>query len=296
MERYVAGVDEAGRGPVLGPMVMCACACTPDALAKLVELGVKDSKLLTPERRKELSPQIRKLCTVEVAIVPPNEIDAAVLSRKDNLNYLEARTSAQLLQKLVKKLGKDLDEAYIDCPSTNTKRYTEQLHGLLKRDLKLVCEHKADARYPVVAAASIIAKVTRDREMLQVSKLAGADVGSGYITDPKTHAWLQEHFDSDYGFLRRSWASVKVLKEGKAQRSLFQYDIGHAKELQGFDKLQDFGFTYLEPENQYELVRMRGPEYVPVTIIRFSTGTLTVQGSEAAKKKANALLQSVGLL
>ncbi|MBR9703364.1 ribonuclease HII, partial [Candidatus Woesearchaeota archaeon] len=288
--------DEAGRGPVLGPLVMAACAIEEKELHKLVELGVKDSKLLTPDQREAIAKEIHKICKVRIEIVPPNVVDEAVNSKKDNLNHLEARTTAKLLHSLSSRLT--LTKAILDCPSINIKKYTQTMRGLLKREIPLQCEHKADFKYPIVAAASIIAKVNRDAEMKRVSKLAGADVGSGYMTDPKTHSWLQKNFDGDFGFLRRSWAPIKRLLSQKSQRSLLDFEKKeeHKQIIAEFDKLQDFGFKYIEPKGPYEIIRMAGPENVTATIIKFTTGKILVQGSEDAKKKANALLQTVGLL
>ena len=276
---------------------MAACAIEEHELYKLVELGVKDSKLLTPDQREAIARELRKICKFRIEIVPPNVVDEAVNSKKDNLNHLEARTTAKLLHSLGARLK--LTKAIIDCPSINTKKYTETMHRLLKRDLPLVCEHKADYKYPIVAAASILAKVTRDAEMRRVSELAGADVGSGYMTDPKTHAWLQKNFNGDFGFLRHSWAPIKTLIAAKSQKSLLEFEKKkeeHKQIIAEFDKLQKFGFRYIEPKSPYEIIRMAGPEHAPATIIKFTTGKILVQGSESAQKKAHALLQTVGLI
>lgn len=292
----IAGIDEAGRGPVLGPLVMAVAAIKQEDEHKLVELGVKDSKLLTPAVREDLFERVKKLCAWEIIITPPMEVDAAVRSKKDNLNILEARTSAELLARVSKK--NKIDKAILDCPTKNTKKYTELMRSLLKEEHDLLCENKADLNYPIVAAASILAKVTRDREMLRVSKLAGVDVGSGYMTDPKTHAWLQENYDGDFGFIRRSWASIKNLQDAKAQTSLGQFkekETVHKVVLEKFEKLLDFGFTYVEQKSPYEVVRMKGPENAQGTVIYFTTEKLLVQASEANTKKINAYLQTVGL-
>lgn len=276
---------------------MAACAIEEENLHLLVELGVKDSKLLTPDQREAIARELRKICKFRIEIVPPNIVDDAVNSTKDNLNHLEAQTTAKLIHSLASRLT--ITKVIIDCPSINIKKYTQTMQGLIKKEMSIQCEHKADYKYPIVAAASILAKVTRDAEMKRVSELAGADVGSGYMTDPKTHVWLQKNFNGDFGFLRRSWAPIKRLLSQKSQKSLLEFEQKkeeHKQIIAQFDRLQDFGFKYIPTKSPYEIIRMTGPENVPATIIKFTTGKLLVQGSESARKKANALLQTVGLL
>ncbi len=292
-----AGIDEAGRGPVLGPLVMAVCSIDERNTHKLVELGVKDSKLLMKAVREDLFEKIKELCEWEIIIVPPTEVDEAVNSKKDNLNLLEARVAAQLLVKLKKKTV--IDKAILDSPTKNTKKFEQTMQGLLPEEMNLVCENKADLNYPIVAAASILAKVTRDREMERVSELADADLGSGYMTDPKTHAWLQENYNASYGFIRRSWASVKNLISARAQTSLSQFETKkeeYKEILEKFEKLLDFGFKHIETKTPYELVRMRGPENADGVIIYYTTGKLLVQGKDVNVKKINAYLQTAGLL
>ncbi|MCJ7817395.1 MAG: ribonuclease HII, partial [Candidatus Thorarchaeota archaeon] len=74
--RGIAGVDEAGRGPMIGPMVICGILVDSDKLHELVEIGAKDSKTLTHKRRLVLKEQIEKITTkIEIRIVSAADID-----------------------------------------------------------------------------------------------------------------------------------------------------------------------------------------------------------------------------
>lgn len=295
MNEFIIGIDEAGRGPVIGPMVMVAAAITAKEEKKLRLWGVKDSKLLTPKQREELFDQIMDLCEIEVAVVPPSEIDEAIISHSFNLNLLEAKHSAFMINELSKRLK--IKEAILDCPSASIESYTRTIKKQLKKDIKVVCEYKADLNYPIVAAASIIAKVTRDREIERISTIVGESIGSGYPSDERTMDWLEKNHNKGFGFIRRSWASVKNIQNRKEQRQLFEFDREekHKSEIEKFEKLVKLGFQFEETKTKYEIVRMKGPPEMKVSIIKYTTGKLLVQGAENAKMKAEALLQSQGI-
>lgn len=192
----VAGVDEAGRGPILGPLVMAAVVISSD---DELPRGVSDSKKLTPQKREELYEQLITLKHA-VRIVEPPEIDAAVAN--NNLNWLEAEHTASLVNQLQPQ------QAIIDCPSRNLQAYAEFLRERCP-EVTIHAQFKADQEHPVVAAASIIAKVTRDRLVEALAKKAGFDFGSGYLTDPKTQAFLNDHFDKSFVGWRKSWKPYK---------------------------------------------------------------------------------------
>jgi ribonuclease HII len=214
----ISGIDEAGRGPVIGPMVMAVCAIEEDKIHLLDELGVKDSKLLTPQRREFMFEKIKALCVYKIISLSPKEIDAALNDRTVNLNRLEGKTTAQLVNSI------ESDRCIIDCPSTNIKAYTEFLQGMITKKTKLVVEHKADLNNTIVGAASILAKVTRDREIEKLQKIAKADFGSGYPSDPRTVEFLKKNWNK-FDFFRTSWATYKKVAEGAKgkQKGLGEY-------------------------------------------------------------------------
>ncbi len=214
----ICGIDEAGRGPVIGPLVICGAMIDEKELHTLERIGVKDSKLLSPGQRTQLYYQIIGLVTYEIIIIPPVKIDAAVLDKKGmNLNWLEAITSAGIIDKLKP------DKAYIDCPSTNIEAYTHYIkERLLYKKTELVCEHKADSTYVICSAASILAKVTRDLEIEKLKKEIGVDFGSGYPSDPYTVAFLQKNWNK-YDFFRKSWSSWQRYNLAKKQKKLGEF-------------------------------------------------------------------------
>lgn len=215
----VAGIDEAGRGPVIGPMVLCGVLVNEEDESKLKSIGAKDSKLLTPKTREILFDQIKSMVKkYEVVIVPPKEIDDALRDETLNLNKLEAQKMVEIINKL--KPAKVL----LDCPSTNPKEYVVYLRKYLdKKDMNIVAEHKADVKYTVVAAASIIAKVTRDREIEKIKQRIGIDFGSGYPSDEKTQLFLKKNWDKYTEIFRKTWASYKTILKGKTQKKLGEF-------------------------------------------------------------------------
>ncbi|MDP3918457.1 MAG: ribonuclease HII [Nanoarchaeota archaeon] len=190
------------RGPVIGPLVMCAATIDEKDIHKLEAIGVKDSKKLTPKKREELYPQIKEIVKdYKILIVEASEIDEALNSPNLNLNWLEAIKTAIILNDLKP------DKAIVDCPSTNIEAYKSYLGQLLTVKMELLLEHDAE-RYLPVAAASILAKVTRDNRIEDMKKKYG-DFGSGYPSDPKTKAFLDKNWDKHKEIFRTSWSSYK---------------------------------------------------------------------------------------
>lgn len=207
-------MDEAGRGPMIGPMVMCGVLIDEKKESELVELGVKDSKLLTPAQREAMFARIQEIVdNFEIIILSPKDIDDALNDPNLNLNWLEAETTAKILNKLKP------DKSFIDCPSNNVPAYTEYLENILETKTKLVVEHKADMKYPVAAAASILAKVTRDKEIEKLKKKYG-NTGSGYPADPVTKEFLQQNWNKCPEIFRKTWASYKKVVAQKSQKGL----------------------------------------------------------------------------
>ena len=222
----IAGIEEAGRGPVIGPMVMAIAVIEAEKEPELREMGVRDSKQLTPNRRDVLFNQLKGvLHAYKYIIIPPEEIDAALDSEETNLNWLEADKAIELIQIIKKEL--QADEIFIDCPSTNTETFKAYLCQRLDVDLNcLICEHKADQTYPVVSAASIIAKVIRDGEIEKIQQKYQVNFGSGYTSDKRTinflKAWVKKHRTLP-DFVRKSWATAKKILEEVNQKKLDGY-------------------------------------------------------------------------
>ncbi|HEX2022630.1 MAG TPA: ribonuclease HII [Candidatus Thermoplasmatota archaeon] len=208
----LAGVDEAGRGPVLGPLVVAAVLIESDA--PLRDLGVKDSKQLTRARRDALEPRIRAVARrVETRVLPAEELNLRM--PRENLNQIEAKAFAELLARLQPL------EAVLDACDVNAERFGREVGARLPKPCVIRSEHEADARHPVVAAASIIAKTERDRQMDALADRYG-DCGSGYSHDERTRAFLQDWVarrGSIPTFARREWETTKRL----AQRSLGEF-------------------------------------------------------------------------
>lgn len=215
----ICGIDDAGRGPVIGPMVIAGIVIDERDLPKLKELGAKDSKLLTPQQRELLYAKlIKALKRYKIIKIPPEEIDKYVLSDETNLNWLEAEKMAEIINALRP------DQAIVDCPSNNKRAFAEFLENKIKVKTSLRCEHKADRDFPIVGAASILAKVTRDREVDLIKKKLRTEIGSGYPADPDTKKFLKENWNKNPEIFRHSWSSYREFSEGK--RSKKQKTLG----------------------------------------------------------------------
>ena len=204
----VAGLDEAGRGPILGPMVLCGVSFREADLPTLKEAGVRDSKLLSPGRREKLSDLIEALAVrVERAEIWPEQLDR--LMERKNLNEIEAETFARILDRLKPA------EAYIDSPDPRPSLFEERLRRYLRTGPRLVVENGADRKYVQVSAASILAKVRRDRRIEELHQRFG-DFGSGYLTDPQTVSflknWVKFHGElPDFARKRWKWKGLTEL-------------------------------------------------------------------------------------
>ena len=208
----ICGVDEAGKGSVLGPMVVAAVGVSSEEI--LADLGVKDSKQLSAKERERMYSIIRKRCRVATVKLDAHEIDAV---RQDmTLNAAVARAHAQVITKLSPSC------AYVDACDVNSFRYAEMVKSHLERPCEIVSEHHADEKFPVVSAASIIAKVTRDRAIAILAKKYG-DIGSGYPADPVTIRFLNAYIDEHRippPIARKSWKTVSAILVKKTQSSL----------------------------------------------------------------------------
>jgi ribonuclease HII len=220
--KIIVGVDEAGRGPVLGPLVIVALAFKEEDQKKLEWLGIKDSKLLSSERREELFDRIREIVhDFRVEVIEPDAIDLSLEEETSNLNWLEADTAARLVSELRP------DKIIIDCPSVNISSFRTYFESKLSSGLisnsEILLEHKADLNHISVAAASIIAKVIRDRAIDSLKDEIKIDFGSGYMSDPKTKSFLENYHAKYPHLFRRKWQSYKTAVESKKQKKLGDY-------------------------------------------------------------------------
>ena len=211
----VGGVDEAGRGSILGPLVVAGISVRESRLAMLRELGVRDSKLLTPKSRAKLFGKLVSIAeSVSVIKIPSSEVDESVFVK--GLNRLEAKTMAQAINDI------GAEEVYVDCCDTSTERYKENLCRYLVSKPSLYSLHHADSVNIVVSAASIVAKITRDQEIKELRKTY-RDIGSGYPSDEKTMRFLRRWVSKNGSpphFARRSWKPLRAMLEAQTQKTL----------------------------------------------------------------------------
>ncbi len=211
----VLGIDEAGRGPVIGPLVMCGYMIESRNLPKLRELGVKDSKLLARRRREQLAEKLEKLSSdIAVLKIPAEEIDRLRIS--SNLNKLEIKLMCGMVDAL------QPDKVIIDALEANESGFMKKIAVGIRCKAEIIAENFADKNYPEVSAASIIAKTNRDRAVDELKKIFG-DFGSGYTSDPRTVNFLKDWIKNNKDYpeiVRKSWVTAQVIREKKEQTSL----------------------------------------------------------------------------
>jgi ribonuclease HII len=213
----IAGVDDAGRGSVVGPLVIAGILIKEEDLPKLIQLGVKDSKLLSPPKRETLAVEIRRIVEKYGFIkLSPREIDEVVENGKKlhRLNRLEAQAMANVIEMLKP------DIAYVDASDVIEERFKQHICEYLPFKVKIISEHKADKTYPVVSAASIIAKVERDMAIAELTKKYG-DFGSGYPSDSRTVNFLRQCLEKWKEYpcdIRKSWKPAKKAKNDNDSR------------------------------------------------------------------------------
>ena len=189
---------------MLGPLVIAGVSVSKSKLPILKELGVQDSKKLSPKIRSKLYPKI--INTVDdyhIARLSPRMIDMSV--KKHALNHLEAQCMAKVIAKL------DSDVSYVDSCDVNPRRFGREISHL-SGNRKVRSYHHADSRFLVVSAASILAKVSRDRSIGRLQKIY--DLGSGYPSDPKTVQFVTDFYKANCTlprFVRKSWKPVQAI-------------------------------------------------------------------------------------
>ena len=214
----ICGIDEAGRGPVIGPMVVAGVMVEDDA--PLVSIGIKDSKQLTPSRREFLSNMIKKIAvSYEVIVVSADDIDD--MRRIMTMNEIEVHLFRRIIEVLKPSI------CYVDAADVNDIRFGKNILSTLSFKPRIISKHKADSIYPIVSAASILAKTRRDQEIAKIAKelerKLDKPLGSGYPADPVTKDFLSTWLDR-YGdlppYVRRSWKTVENLLKEKHTRKL----------------------------------------------------------------------------
>jgi len=221
----LCGGDEAGRGALVVSMV----SVKKSSIHTLSEIGVRDSKLLTEKRRNELYGLIEEIAhEIKVDRITPVEINDA-MRNGISLNELEALHFARLFD----TMDKDISMIYLDSPDVIAEKFgvrfsisstrPTQVAGIKTKkqpdvkQIRIFAEHKADARYPVVSAASIIAKVVRDREMKRVEHALKMHIGSGYPSDHYTVSAIKANLRTGVlnGYLREYWATMDNIKQAR---------------------------------------------------------------------------------
>ncbi len=225
-KELIMGIDDAGRGPVLGPMCLAGVLIYKELEEEFRRAGIKDSKLLTPKKRGELVEIIRQTAIAyHIQLLTPAEIDTG-MGIGANLNEVEAMAAANIINHLCKKITEEQKKnlvIVIDCPSNNPNAWLITLMKYIKEENKKIrirAEHKADFHYPSVSAASILAKTIRDAEIEKLKKELGFDFGSGYPADPLTKTALEKHKDvlKKHRLIRETWSTFQNLEKKAEQR------------------------------------------------------------------------------
>ncbi|HTT73060.1 MAG TPA: ribonuclease HII [Thermoplasmata archaeon] len=209
------GLDEAGRGSVLGPLVIGGFCLPEDGIAGLAAAGVRDSKALTPRARAVVYRRLAGLGSLHSVALRPATIDRWV--RHHGLNELELATFARLVRAVRPAV------AVVDACDPNAGRFERRLSALVGGEVEIVARHRADATEPVVGAASIVAKVRRDRAVAALRRRLGEGVGSGYPSDPTTCAFVEAAVRAGRPlprWLRASWAPVQRVKRARSAPTL----------------------------------------------------------------------------
>ncbi|WP_457550464.1 ribonuclease HII [Archaeoglobus sp.] len=199
----IAGIDEAGKGPVIGPLVVCGVMCDEETVELLKDMGVKDSKKLDRAKREELYNVIKSLCKVEILKISVEDLNR--LMECMSINEVLKRAYVEIIKSLRTKV------VYIDCPDVNVERFKHEIEE--RTGVEVFASHKADEIYPIVSIASIVAKVERDFEIDKLKKIYG-DFGSGYPSDRRTIEFLSSYLREHKSFppiVRKRWKTLKRL-------------------------------------------------------------------------------------
>jgi len=210
----ISGLDEAGRGPVIGPLVIAGVTFENDS--DLVKINVRDSKKCSPKQREYLANRIKELAeNYEIMIIHASDIDD--MRKVMTLNEVEVNAFSKIIIKLKP------DRCYVDSADVNEKRFGIDILSRLNFKPEIISKHKADELFPIVGAASILAKTVRDEKVRMIEKelvkKLNLPLGSGYPSDKITQnflrAWLKK-FGVLPPYTRHSWKTTqKLLNEIK---------------------------------------------------------------------------------
>ena len=217
----ICGLDEAGRGPVIGPLVVAGVTFEDDS--ELIEYNVRDSKKITPKRREVLARKIKEISiNYEILIIPASDIDD--MRKVMTLNEIEVNAFIKVIKKLKP------ETCYVDSADVNEKRFGRDILSGLSFKSDIISEHKADEIYPIVGAASILAKTKRDEEVKKIEQklenMLDLSLGSGYPADPITQKFLKEWVNK-FGKLpphtRHSWKTAQNLINENSIKKLDEF-------------------------------------------------------------------------
>ena len=212
----VLGIDEAGRGAFIGPLVVAGFMIEEKRIPFLKEMGVKDSKLLSKRRRESLYDELIRIGKYEVIKTSPREIDQRFRNGM-NLNQLELIKMVEIINKLKP------DKAIIDSPHPIPDKFKVEIELKVNhKKCEIVCENKADYKYVIVGAGSVIAKVVRDREIEKIEREVGVELGVGYPHSEKTLEFARKAMRTGRGLIhvRKSWETYSRLKAEGEQKSI----------------------------------------------------------------------------
>ena len=223
METLILGIDDAGRGPVIGPLILAGCLVDEETRKEFKKIGITDSKALTKKRREFFEKIIKeKSLGIEYQVISPEKIEE--YNKKEvKLNEVEAIYVSKIINKLNKKDTKI--KVFVDCPSVNLVKWADYLKTNVKdlSNLEISCEHKADQNHVSVSAGSIIAKCVRERELTKIKEKFSEEMGSGYTSDPLTQKFLKKYAKkyANTGIFRKTWVTWQRAYEALNQQKLF---------------------------------------------------------------------------
>jgi ribonuclease HII len=214
---FLGGIDEAGRGSVLGPLVIAGISFDSMKIDELKEMDIIDSKKTSPKKRVLLFEEIFNLCeSIFICKINCSTIDKFV--NYNRLNKLESKFMTIIADNL------HANKIIVDSCDVNPFRFQQEIKkNLINKEISIYSFHKADSDNVIVSCASIIAKVTRDNEIVKIQKSLGKDIGSGYPSDPKTIRFIHNEINvkGSKNYIRFSWKPVKQIINKNIQTKLF---------------------------------------------------------------------------